>query len=103
MSVKRRAAQRLEGRGMSLGNIEHPVGTETVSSVPSLNQVEICLKLSQYSRAEEPPVAVSQYRVMLSRSLSRERILDKSPSLSVQDQNFSTIHAQRPDGESTRL
>jgi hypothetical protein len=58
-------------------------------------------KLSQYSRAEEAPVPGSQYSMMLSSISSRLRALAGSPSQSLHDQNFSTIQAQSPAGEST--
>lgn len=60
MSVKRRSAQRRDGRGVSRGKIEQPVGTVMVSTVDSANQLDTSAKLSQYSRADEAPVPVSQ-------------------------------------------
>ncbi len=53
MSLKRRSAQRREGRKISFGKIEAPIGTSTVA--PPKER-----KLSQYRRPEEAPVAVSQ-------------------------------------------
>src|SRR6266508_2006879 len=101
MSVKRLAAHRRDGRCSSLGKIEQPVGTVTVSFVEPEIHSFTCLMLSQYSRAEEAPVPGSQYSIMLSSSSSRVSTFSGWPSLSVQDQNFSMIQAHRPTGEST--
>jgi len=60
MSVKRRRAQRREGRWSSFGKTEQPTGTETVSlTVPEIHSLT-CRILSQYRRAEEAPVRGSQ-------------------------------------------
>lgn len=61
MLVKRRCAQRREGRGTSLGKTLHPAGTAIVSLVAAVNHSVTWAMLSQYSRAEEAPVPVSQY------------------------------------------
>ena len=58
--------------------------------------------LSQYRRPEDAPVPVNQYTVTLSSSWSRVKMFSGSPSQSVHCQNFSTIHASCPTGESTR-
>jgi hypothetical protein len=47
------------------------------------------------------PVAGSQYGSTLSSVSSRPRTLAGSPPQSVHDQNFSTIRAHSPAGEST--
>ena len=47
MPVYRRAAQRRDGRGMSAGKMEQPVGTSTVSPTASVNQADTWAKLSQ--------------------------------------------------------
>ena len=60
MSVKRLAAHRREGRGFSLGKIEHPAGTVTTSVVAPAKRRWTCLKLSQYNRAADAPVPGSQ-------------------------------------------
>jgi hypothetical protein len=60
MSVYRRAAQRREGWGFSLGNTVQPVGTSTVSVTAAVNHSETWAKLSQYRRADEAPVPGSQ-------------------------------------------
>ena len=57
MLVKRRWAQRREGRGTSLGKMLHPAATAMVSPVAVVNQSVTWAMLSQYSRAEEAPVA----------------------------------------------
>ena len=44
----------------------HPVGTVTLSPPGLVNQAVTSAMLSQYSRADEAPVRVSQYNVMLS-------------------------------------
>ena len=49
--------------------------------------------LSQYSRAADAPVRVSQYHVMSSSMRSRSSARSGTPSQSVQDRNFSTIQA----------
>ena len=48
------------------GKTVHPVGTVTRSPLGLVNQVVTSSMLSQYSRADEAPVRVSQYNVMLS-------------------------------------
>jgi hypothetical protein len=49
-----------------LGKIEQPAGTVTVSWIlPEIHWLT-CRMLSQYSRAEEAPVAGSQYSIRLS-------------------------------------
>src|SRR3954447_24036807 len=98
MSVKALAAQRRDGRLISLGKIEHPAGTSTRSSVPSSSHFETVAKLSQYSRAEEAPAALSQYIMTLSRISSRVRTFSGWPSQSVHDQSFSTIHPHSAAG-----
>jgi hypothetical protein len=53
-------AQRREGRCSSLGKIEQPVATVTVSlTSPEIHSLT-CLMLSQYRRADDAPVAGSQ-------------------------------------------
>ena len=51
--------------------------------------------------AADAPVPGTQYSIRLSSSLSRVRTFSGWPWQSVQDQNFSTIQAQRAAGEST--
>src|SRR4029077_10442902 len=58
--------------------------------------------LSQYNRADEAPVPVTQYRVTLSSISSRLSAFSGWPSQSVHDQNFSTIHAACPAGSAPR-
>ena len=57
--------------------------------------------LSQYSRADDAPVAVTQYSITLSSISSRLSAFSGWPSQSVHDQNFSTIQASCAAGEST--
>ena len=78
-----------------MGKIEQPAGTSTGPGSGFR-------KLSQYSRAEDAPVPGSQYSMMLSSISSRVSTVAGSPSQSVQAQNFSTIQAHWPAGESTR-
>jgi hypothetical protein len=66
MLAKRRWAWRREGRGTSLGKMLHPAGTVMVSRVAVVNHSVTWVMLYQYSRAEEAPVPVSQYKEMLS-------------------------------------
>src|ERR1700690_3670967 len=98
MSVNRVSAHRREMRTISFGKIEQPVGTSTEPPDPS---VKLRSKLSQYIRADEAPVAGSQYSITLSRSSSRDRTCSGCPSQSVHAQNFSTTQAHWPAGEST--
>ena len=100
MSVKRRSAHRRDGRCSSRGNTEHPVGTETVSATSPDIHSFTCRMLSQYSRAADAPVPGSQYSIRLSSRSSRLSTSPSEPGWSVQDQNFSTIHAARKAGES---
>ena len=74
---------------ISLGKIVQPVGRVTVFG-PSPPNAR--LKLSQYSRADEAPLPVSQYSMMLSSNSSRVRAFSGWPLQSVQAQNFSKIH-----------
>ena len=52
-------------------------------------------------RAEDAAVPVTQYTITLSSSSSRLNAFSGCPSQSDQAQNFSTIHASCPTGEST--
>ena len=100
MSVKRRSAHRRDGRCSSRGNTEHPAGTETVSATsPDIHSLTWRM-LSQYSRAADAPAPGSQYSIRLSSRSSRLSTSPSDPEWSVQDQNFSTIHAARKAGES---
>jgi hypothetical protein len=47
MSVKRRSAQRREGRGFSFGKIEQPAGTPTTSAPGRVNSSRTIPMLSQ--------------------------------------------------------
>jgi hypothetical protein len=60
MSRKRRSAQRREGLGISLGKMEQPTGTDTVSTVDEVKVANTSRKLSLYSLADDTAVAVSQ-------------------------------------------
>jgi len=77
-----------------LGNAATPVGACTGPAS------SIFLKLSQYSRADEVADAVAQYSITLSSISSRVSTFSGWPSQSVQAQNFSTIQASCPTGES---
>src|SRR5205085_10159718 len=94
MSLKRRSAQRRDGRKISLGKMEHPTGTVTSSRLP-------VRKLSQYMRADDAPVPGIQYSMTLSSSSSLDKMFSGWPLQSVHAQNFSTIHAHWAAGEST--
>jgi hypothetical protein len=74
--------------------MEQPAGT-------SIGWSSRSPKLSQYSRAEDAPVAGSQWSITLSSNSSRVSAFSGWPSQSVQAQNFSTIHAHCAAGEST--
>ena len=82
-------------RRISLGNAATPVGSVTGSPPRKL------AKLSQYTRADDAPEAVSQYSITLSSNSSRCSTFSGWPSQSIQDQNFSTIQASCATGEST--
>ena len=71
-----------------------------VSLVAVVNHSVTWAMLSQYSRAEDAPVPVSQYKVMLSSTWSAVRAWLRSPGWSVQAHSFSTIQAHSPAGES---
>ena len=61
------------------GNVVKPTGIETgVGACPAARAVSC--PSSQYERAAEAPVPVSQYKVMLSRRLSRVRLPEGFPS-----------------------
>src|SRR3954470_7127314 len=96
MSVYRREAHRRDGRGISFGKIEQPVGTSTVSSVASENHRCTFRMLSQYNRADDAAVPVSQYSVTSSSSSSR---VNGKPSDHAW--NFSTSQPHSPAGESS--
>ena len=82
---------------ISLGNMLKPVGTLT--GPPACEKRS---RLSQYRRADDAPVAENQYQLTLSSRSSRLKMFSGCPSQSVQAQNFSSIHAAKPTGESTR-
>src|SRR5215469_10478779 len=100
MFAKRRSAHRREIRGTSPGKTLHPAGTVTLSPAAVVNQAVTWAMLSQYNRAEDAPVPVSQYRVMLSSTWSAVRTSPRSPEWSVHAHSFSAIQAHRPAGES---
>ena len=77
------AAQRREGRGTSFGKMLHPAGTVIVSPAAVVNHSVTWAMLSQYRRAEEAPVPVSQYKVTLCSTWSAVRIWLRSPGWSV--------------------
>src|ERR1700757_2166680 len=81
---------------ISFGKEATPVGSSTRPNSPKK------LKLSQYIRADDAPDAVAQYIITLSMSSSLVSTFSGLPSQSIQDQNFSTIQASWPAGESTR-
>jgi hypothetical protein len=56
------------GPGHFLRDTLHPAGTVMVSLVATVNHSVTWAMLSQYSRADDAAVPVSQYRVMSSRS-----------------------------------
>ena len=95
MSVWLRAIQRRTGGTISLGNTATPVGMLTGRAA-----LRPAPKLSQYSRADDAALAVTQYSIRLSSSSSRLRMFSGWPSQSVQAQNFSRIQAAWPAGES---
>src|SRR6478752_10248928 len=79
---------------MSCGKTDTPLGTSTASILGEE-------KLSQYKRADEAPVAGSQYNMMLSSIWSLVRAFSGCPSQSVQAKNFSMTQPHWPAGEST--
>src|SRR3954471_1601837 len=60
-------------RQISPGNVVKPTGIET-DAAPSAATRAFSSPSSQYERAADAPVPVSQYRVMLSRMCSRVRL-----------------------------
>jgi len=91
--VNRRSIHRRDGRKISPGKIEQPAGTPTASR-------GTVLKLSQYSRADDVAAAGSQENMTLSSSSSLLSTVSGSPPQSAHAQNFSTIQAHCPAGES---
>jgi hypothetical protein len=87
--------QRRTGGTISCGYTATPVGTVTGNGLRLPGP-----KLSQYSRADDAALAVTQYSIRLSSSASRSITFSGSPPLSVQAQNFSRIQAAWPAGES---
>src|SRR5215469_14289377 len=81
---------------ISFGNAAMPVGSSTRPKSPKK------VKLSQYIRADDAADAVTQYIITLSTSSSLVSTFSGWPSQSIHDQNFSTIQASWPAGESTR-
>src|ERR1700754_3538452 len=82
------ASHQLRGvRRISFGKAATPVGSSTRPSVTKL------LKLSQYSRADDAPLPVTQYSITLSSNSSRLNTFSGCPSQSAHAQNFSTIQA----------
>ena len=63
-------------------------------AVPEIHSSTLRM-LSQYRRAEEAPVPVSQYSVTVSSTSSSEGGSSDQPI------SFSAIHAHRPAGESS--
>src|ERR1700722_20284750 len=100
MLVKRGSAWRGGGRGASLGKTLHAAGTVTASLAAVVNHSVTWAMLCQYSRAEDAPVPVSQYRVMLSSTWLTVSTWLRAPGWSVQAQSFSVIQAHSPAGES---
>src|SRR5215471_16626068 len=79
---------------ISRGKIEMPVGVSIVNVAAIWDCPDgRAHPLSQYRRADDAAVAVSQYSVMLSSIWSRLNALVGSPSCSVHAQYFSAIHA----------
>src|SRR5262245_55655560 len=72
-----------------------PVGTGTYVSRGSV----VCW-FSQYRRVDDVIVPVTQYTVTLVSNWSRVKAFSGSPSQSLQARNFSTIHDNKPAGES---
>src|SRR5215475_2768799 len=100
MLANRRSAHRREGRGTSFGKMLPAVGTVMTSPAAVVNHSVTWAMLSQYKRAEDAPVPLSQYRVMLSSTWSALSTWPRSPGWSVQVHSFSAIHAHSPAGES---
>ena len=73
------------------------MGTSTNGGAPAA----LCL-VSQYRRADDALVWVTQYSMTLVMSWSRVKQFSGWPSQSLQARNFSTIQASRPAGESLR-
>jgi hypothetical protein len=98
----RGSAHRRKGLGISCGKTVHPVGTVMRSPPGLVNQAITSAMLSQYNRADEAAVRVSQYNVMLSSTWSGLRTSQRAPWWSDQAHTFSRIQAQSPTGDSTR-
>ena len=68
-------------RQISPGNVVKPTGRETSGGAwPAASAAAWACPFSQYDRAAEAPVPVSQYSVMLSRMWSRVRLPAGFPS-----------------------
>jgi hypothetical protein len=91
---RRSTHERGNGR-TSFGNRATPVGTSTRSAV--FDWPCMC---SQYRRADEVIVPVTQYVITLVSIWSRVNAFSGCPSQSLHVRNFSTIHASSPAGES---
>ena len=62
-----------------MGKTLRPAGTVMMSLAAVVNHWVTWAMLSQYSRAEDAPVPVSQYKVMLSSIWSADRTWPRSP------------------------
>src|SRR5918995_2900660 len=84
----------------SRGKIEMPVGVVVVPETMRGPDGRVNA-VSQYKRADDAALFVSQYTITLSSIWSRLSAVVGSPSWSVHAQYFSVIHAHWPTGEST--
>ena len=101
MLAKRRSASRREGRGTSCGNTVQPVGTSILSLTESVNHVDFVnalpVKPCRGGTGAREPVERDVVKHLLA-----AKHLEQMPGWSDHVHSFSSIHAQRPAGESTR-
>src|ERR687897_2775070 len=81
------ASTQLRGAAQSSpGNVVKPTGTETGGGAcPLANDAASARASSQYDRAADAAVPVSQYSVMLSRMVSRVRLPTGAPSTNARE------------------
>jgi hypothetical protein len=82
--------------GISCGKTVHPVGTVMQSPPGLVNQAVTSAMLSQYNRADEAPVRVSQYNVMLSSTWSGLRIFQSALVVTRPTPSPGSRHRVRP-------
>ncbi|WFR67184.1 hypothetical protein P9139_00510 [Curtobacterium flaccumfaciens] len=93
-----RSSHSTGARTRSPGKIENPDGTSTRRAICAAGTAAF----AWYIRIADPIVSVAQYSVSSARTSSRVYTDQRSPSQSLHDRSFSTIHAASPAGESFR-